>query len=119
MEARVRDAREDFERSRRTVLSTEADPTVSEDVLAPAYEACGRRGSTLIERLSERSEIEDRLTKSVRMREDLEFQMSQLRGRLGAAHAEMEMQLADQRSRLSVQGDQVTKNGARLDRKST
>jgi serine/threonine-protein kinase len=113
-DGRVRDARGAFERARRAVLSTEADPTVSEEVLAPAYEACGRRAEALLARLDERREIEDRRSKSIRMREDLEFQMSQLRGRLGAAHAEVEMQLADHRARLAAQGDASTRNSARL-----
>ncbi len=114
MEGRVRDARADFERFRRTVLSTEADPTVTEEVLAPAYEACGRRAEGLLARLDERRELEDRRSKSVRMREDLEFQMSQLRGRIGAAHAESEMQIAEHRARLAGRGDQSNRNGGRL-----
>ncbi|MBI2896118.1 MAG: protein kinase [Deltaproteobacteria bacterium] len=121
--SRVTDAAADFERARRAVhLRESADSTVRPESgktahqldLAVAYEVAGRRAATWRVAKQELDEVEGQLAARERERDDLQFQIAQIKGRLGGLNAELEAGLESSRARVAECAGLCDQNAERL-----
>lgn len=119
--SRVTDAATDFERARRAVhLRESADSTVRAQAggttldLAVAYEVAGRRAATWRVAKQELDDVEALFGAKERERDDLNFQIGQIKGRLGGLNAELEAGLESSRARVAECGSLCDLNAERL-----